>query len=246
MKFRIILKALLIILGIQEIGISQLSDLKAIIPSNSGERKEYLIISPSIRIELADFIYWDSIQVLDKTEIINQKNLFLENGEFYKVFDSLEQKEYTIKHFSSFGDSYEYKLNLNSDTLLNYPKVKLEYKSKELKPSDSEIILKSDSIQLLVIELGCYHYSESLYQINKTDKERINKGDTIYLQGNTFQRNLSQFLKDAKNPKYCESDYCTRMYVIKSKNILYNFYGCCDQNKTLEKITNGNTDTYNR
>lgn len=219
-------------------------NLRGIFPSNCDEKIEYTVQSPSIRIKPPEINYWDSIHIYQNEERMKQKKIYLEDRKYYKLFDSLSNTKYTIRHISSFGDIFEYQLNLESDTLIEYPVAEIKYSSKEVVLGDLKAILDCDTLKLVIQEFGCYHFLEQYYEIinikTENSQDKFPKQNQILLTQFDFEKNISKMIREAKDINYCDNFHCCDYYSLKANNMVYLFYNYCVSDKLLEKLNRKN------
>jgi|SRR6056297_1004662 len=235
----IILTFIILISGFRNMAYSQF--IKGILPSDNGEKVKYQVKSPSIRLKLPIIPYWDSIQVLLNDNPVKQKEIYLDDGEYYLFYDSLEYEEYTVKHISSFGDEFTYQISVNGDTLLTYPINILQYHSKKLEMADLTTILESDTLKLVVHEVGCYHFHEDLYFIINSNDHHVNpttkNSKIIYLPNQEFKIRMKHFIMQSLKTDDCYSDHtCGDIYSINANNKVYTMADCCISKEKIRKL----------
>lgn len=235
----VIVTFIISISGLHNITYSQF--IIGILPSDNGEKVKYQVKRPSIRLKLPTIPYWDSIQVLKNENPLKQKELFLDDGEYYVFYDSLEYEDYTVKYISSFGDEFTYQITVNGDILLTHPLNILQYKSKKLELADLTTILESDTLKLVVQEIGCYHFHEHLYILINSNDHNVNpttkNSKIIYLPNQEFKIRLNDFIMESLESDDCYSDHtCGDIYSIKANNKVYTMADCCISKEKIRKL----------
>ena len=196
----------------------------------------------TVAIEFPIIMYWDSIKVTQNNVEYLGIEKYLDDNQFYIVYENLKNDEYTIEHKSDFNEVYAYTINLESDTILTFPNKKLKYDVVDIQSKDLETILNCKQLQFQIAEVGCHQLNKYYYEIyngtthNGARNESVKK---IILTNQQFVERISNMILNAKTDERCNNYSCFDYYTLKAGQKLYSFYDCCVSKKLIQRLRNG-------
>ena len=196
----------------------------------------------TLAIEYPIIIYWDSIKLTRNSVEYVGKETYLDDNEFYIVFEDLINGTYTIEHKSDFKEIYKYTINLESDTILSFPNKKLKYEVVDIEDKDLKGILESKQLQLQITELGCHHlnkYYVELYNGSNYKGSQEQSAEKIILTNEEFNERISNLVLNAKTDDSCNDYTCSDIYTLKAGHKLYSFYDCCVSKELIQMLRRG-------
>ena len=196
----------------------------------------------TIAIKFPIILYWDSIKVTLNNIECRGVEKYLDDRNFYFVFENLENGEYMIEHKSDFNETYRYAIKLEKDTILDFPDAKLKYKVVDIRSENLEAILRQEMIQLQITELGCHHLNKYYYEIYNGKKHigvKSKSDDKIVLSKVEYLERVSHMILNAKVDYSCDDYTCSDYYTIKAGADLYSFSDCCVSEKLIQRLKEG-------